>query len=223
MRRAGACRAPPSSSRARAPMRRGGPRVLVTDASGEASLDVPPGDYRLLVELPGFEPATVEALVRSVRDGRGRGDPVHRRVCRAGGRACAARDVRPADGRWAGRDPEPEGDRPTARRPRRTGRRHRGAGRRGRGDSRQRLRGRRPAAEEPDPGGAHPSRSVQHRQHGRGAGARGDHHAARRHELDARGDRGLPRPVDSTPVRRSRRPSRRAGPVASAGASAARS
>jgi hypothetical protein len=42
----------------------GGPRVLVTDASGEASLDVQAGDYRLLVELPGFEPATVEALVR---------------------------------------------------------------------------------------------------------------------------------------------------------------
>jgi hypothetical protein len=39
--------------------------VLVTDASGEASLDVPPGDYRLLIELPGFEPVTVEALVRS--------------------------------------------------------------------------------------------------------------------------------------------------------------
>jgi hypothetical protein len=43
----------------------GAPRVLVTDASGEASLDVPPGDYRLLVELPGFEPVTVEAFVRS--------------------------------------------------------------------------------------------------------------------------------------------------------------
>ncbi|AMY06895.1 hypothetical protein LuPra_00056 [Luteitalea pratensis] len=42
----------------------GGPRVLVTDASGEATLDVPPGDYRLVVELPGFEPATVEASVR---------------------------------------------------------------------------------------------------------------------------------------------------------------
>lgn len=41
-----------------------GPRVLVTDVSGEATLDVPPGDYRLLVELPGFEPATVEAIVR---------------------------------------------------------------------------------------------------------------------------------------------------------------
>jgi hypothetical protein len=42
----------------------GGPRVLVTDASGEASIDVPPGDYRLVVELPGFETATVEASVR---------------------------------------------------------------------------------------------------------------------------------------------------------------
>jgi hypothetical protein len=42
----------------------GNPRVLVTDASGEASLDIAPGDYRLIVELPGFEPATVEALVR---------------------------------------------------------------------------------------------------------------------------------------------------------------
>jgi hypothetical protein len=40
------------------------PRVLVTDASGEATLDVPAGDYRLIVELPGFEPATVEAVVR---------------------------------------------------------------------------------------------------------------------------------------------------------------
>ena len=42
----------------------GGPRVLVTDASGETSTDVPPGDYRLLVELPGFEPTTVEVSVR---------------------------------------------------------------------------------------------------------------------------------------------------------------
>ena len=42
----------------------GHPRVMVTDASGQASLDVQPGDYRLLVELPGFEPATVEAIVR---------------------------------------------------------------------------------------------------------------------------------------------------------------
>lgn len=42
----------------------GGARVLITDASGQASLDVAPGDYRLLVELPGFEPATIEALVR---------------------------------------------------------------------------------------------------------------------------------------------------------------
>jgi hypothetical protein len=42
----------------------GNPRVLVTDASGEATLDVPAGDYRLVVELPGFEPATVEAVVR---------------------------------------------------------------------------------------------------------------------------------------------------------------
>ena len=40
------------------------PRVLVTDATGQASIDVPPGDYRLVVELPGFEPAIVEALVR---------------------------------------------------------------------------------------------------------------------------------------------------------------
>ena len=42
----------------------GNPRVLVTDASGEATLDIPAGDYRLLVELPGFETATVEAIVR---------------------------------------------------------------------------------------------------------------------------------------------------------------
>ena len=40
------------------------PRVLVTDVSGEASMDVPAGDYRLLVEMPGFDPATVEAIVR---------------------------------------------------------------------------------------------------------------------------------------------------------------
>lgn len=40
------------------------PRVLVTDVSGEATLDVPPGEYRLVVEMPGFEPATVDALVR---------------------------------------------------------------------------------------------------------------------------------------------------------------
>ena len=42
----------------------GNPRVLVTDASGEATIDITPGDYRLVVELPGFEPATIEALVR---------------------------------------------------------------------------------------------------------------------------------------------------------------
>ena len=43
----------------------GPPRVLVTDASGEASLDVPPGEYRLLVELPGFETTTLEVMVTS--------------------------------------------------------------------------------------------------------------------------------------------------------------
>lgn len=42
----------------------GAPRVLITDASGEAMLDVAPGDYRLVVELPGFETATVDAIVR---------------------------------------------------------------------------------------------------------------------------------------------------------------
>ncbi len=42
----------------------GVPRMLVTDDSGEAMLDVPAGDYRLIVEMPGFEPATIDAVVR---------------------------------------------------------------------------------------------------------------------------------------------------------------
>jgi len=42
----------------------GNPRVLVTDASGEANLDVAAGDYRVTVEMPGFETATVGAIVR---------------------------------------------------------------------------------------------------------------------------------------------------------------
>ncbi len=40
-----------------------GPRVYVTDASGEAAIEVPPGDHRVLVELPGFETVTLAVVV----------------------------------------------------------------------------------------------------------------------------------------------------------------
>lgn len=37
--------------------------VLITDGDGEVTADLAPGDYRVVVELPGFEPATLDVTV----------------------------------------------------------------------------------------------------------------------------------------------------------------
>lgn len=39
------------------------PALLVTDAAGEASVDLLPGDYRVVVELPGFDPVTLDVTI----------------------------------------------------------------------------------------------------------------------------------------------------------------
>lgn len=44
--------------------------VIVTDGSGEAIVDLPPGDYRVVVELPGFDPATIDAAVTAGQTAR---------------------------------------------------------------------------------------------------------------------------------------------------------
>ena len=44
--------------------------VIVTDAEGEATVDLAPGDYRVVVEMPGFEPVTLDVSVTSGRTER---------------------------------------------------------------------------------------------------------------------------------------------------------
>ncbi len=44
--------------------------VIVTDASGEAIVELPPGEYRVFVELPGFEPATLDAAITAGQTAR---------------------------------------------------------------------------------------------------------------------------------------------------------
>ncbi len=44
--------------------------VIVTDGSGDALVDLPPGDYRVVVEMPGFESATLEATVTAGQTSR---------------------------------------------------------------------------------------------------------------------------------------------------------